>query len=83
MAATDTAVPPSCACASTQAVSASTTLGQLVDSSQRAVFVFYDEWTTSGGGHAVGGKVRECPVPPPSSRGGITWEQARSALSPD
>jgi hypothetical protein len=40
----------------TTVVSANTTLGQLVDSKQRALLLFYDQWT-SPNGFKVGSKV--------------------------
>jgi hypothetical protein len=40
----------------TTAVTANTTLGQLVDSKQRALLLFYDQWT-SPSGFKVGSKV--------------------------
>lgn len=43
-------------CLHLQPIGPNTLLGELVDSNQRAVLVFYDEWTTPTG-HTVGGKV--------------------------
>jgi hypothetical protein len=40
----------------TTVVSANTTLGQLVDSKQRVLLLFYDQWT-SPAGFKVGSKV--------------------------
>lgn len=39
-----------------QVVTGSTSLGDLVDAGQRAVMLFYDQWTTSTG-YTVGSKV--------------------------
>lgn len=41
----------------TTVVTPNTTLGQLVDSKQRALLLFYDQWT-SPSGFKVGSKVR-------------------------
>lgn len=41
-----------------QAVGPNTRLGDLVDSNQRAIIVFYDEWVTPHG-YTIGGKVRK------------------------
>lgn len=41
--------------AALQPVGPNTKLGELVDSNQRAIFLFYDEWVTPAG-HRVGGK---------------------------
>lgn len=53
----------------TQIVGANTTLGELVDSNQRAVLLFYDQWVTPTG-YTVGSKVGRArlPVVPPAVR---------------
>jgi len=45
-------------CVGLQPVGPNTKLGELVDSNQRAIFLFYDEWVTPAG-HRVGGKVSD------------------------
>lgn len=40
-----------------QAVGPNTRLGELINSNQRAVVVFYDQWVTPNG-YTIGGKVR-------------------------
>ena len=49
-------------CRAVQVIGATTLLGDLVSSNQRAVFLFYDEWTTPAG-YTIGGKVRLCGSP--------------------
>lgn len=54
---THTPYPPlRCAALPYQAITATTTLNDLVSSNQRAVLVFYDQWVTPTG-HTVGSKV--------------------------
>ncbi|KAF8065807.1 hypothetical protein HT031_002867 [Scenedesmus sp. PABB004] len=52
----------------TQVVGAATTLGELVESGQRAVLLFYDAWASEQG-HTVGNQARERRRAPPWRRG--------------